>query len=141
MRYLLIWMRCFAFGMLLCANAVQAQSLMHDPMRPLVPTSPSGTLLAAHDSAVAPLSVEDIKPSGNSIRMLVIGRDRSFAVMDGQLLEPGNSFKHWKLLSIGPQSVVMRNAASTQVIDINPGVIKTPRISSSDAKTLGVVNP
>jgi hypothetical protein len=59
--------------------------------------------------------------------MLVIGRKRTFAMMDGVVVKPGESVNQWQLVSIGSQGVVMRNAAVTKEISINPSVVKTVR--------------
>ncbi len=105
-----------------------AQSSLHDPMRP-----PSATSFAAQ----LPTS-DAANPAGEKIQMLIIGRQRAFAMIDGLLVKPGESVNQWQLVSIGHQSVVMRNASVTQEISINPSVVKTIRrpsqqISSNDS--------
>lgn len=131
----------FAFSLLLGSHALQAQDLLHDPMRPLISTNDAGTPLTTPGSAAARFAAEDRPPSGASVRMLVIGREKSVAIIDGQLMELGNNLKQWQLISIGPHSVVMRNAATTHVIGIHPAVIKTLRPYRPDAMPLEAVNP
>jgi hypothetical protein len=100
-----------ATGLALSANSTWAQGDLHDPTRP------SSTLTtSAHAATVT---------APDNLQMLLIGRQRSFAMMDGVIVKPGESFNQWQLVSIGRQSVVMRNAALTEEISIHPSVVKT----------------
>jgi hypothetical protein len=97
----------------LSVSSLWAQSELHDPTRP-----PSSLSISANvESSSTP----------ESIQMLVIGRKRTFAMMDGVVVKPGESVNQWQLVSIGSQGVVMRNAAVTKEISINPSVVKTVR--------------
>ena len=102
------------------SSALWAQGSLHDPMRP-----PS----QAPFSAQAP-APDTAQPSGENIQMLVIGRQRTFAVIDGVLVKPGESVNQWQLVSIGRQGVVMRNASVTQEFSISPSVVKTVRTAN-----------
>lgn len=105
----------------LAGGALWAQSGLHDPMRPLNVAS-SHAQVSDSDAAA--------KPAGENIQMLMIGRQRAFAVIDGVLVKPGESVNQWQLVSIGHQGVVMRNASVTQEFRINPAVVKTVRNSN-----------
>ena len=118
----------FAAWLALGANALWAQSGLHDPMRP--PNQ-------ASFSAQAP-AADAAQPSSENIQMLVIGRQRAFAMINGVLLKPGESVNEWQLVSIDRQGVVMRNATVTQEFSISPSVVKTvrtanPKNSSKDS--------
>jgi len=70
--------------------------------------------------------------------MLVIGRQRAFAMINGVLVKHGESVNQWQLVSIDRQGVVMRNASVIQEFSISPSVVKTvrtsnPKNSSSDS--------
>jgi len=103
-----------AAGIALSMGSLCAQVELHDPTRP-----PSNL------SAIANGAFE--KASTENIQMLLIGRDRSFVMMDGVVVKPGEMFNQWQLVSIGHQSVVMRNASVTQEISLSPLVVKTRR--------------
>lgn len=111
-RFLLL-----ATGLAVGTVPVWAQNSLHDPMRPPSPATLSAQV-AASDAA---------KPTSENIQMLVIGRQRAFAVIDGVLVKPGESVNQWELVSISHQGVVMRNASVTQEFSINPSVVKTIR--------------
>jgi hypothetical protein len=81
-------------------------------------------------SAQAP-AADAAQPSSENIQMLVIGRQRAFAMIDGVLVKPGESVNQWQLVSIGRQGVVMRNATVTQEFSISPSVVKTVRTANS----------
>lgn len=93
------------------ANLSWAQGDVHDPMRP-----PANLSVA---STPASVSVPD------NVQMLLKGEQRSFAMVDGVIVKPGESLKAWRLVSIGSHSVVMRHAAATEEISIHPAVVKT----------------
>jgi hypothetical protein len=111
-----------------CASSLWAQSGLHDPMRPVDPAPFSGQVSAS----------DATQPSGENIQMLVIGRQRAFAMINGVLVKPGESVNQWQLVSIDRQGVVMRNASVIQEFSISPSVVKTvrtsnPKNSSSDS--------
>ena len=110
----------FTACLAMCASSLWAQSGLHDPLRPADP-APFSAQVSASDAH---------QPSGENIQMLVIGRQRAFALIDGVLVKPGESLNQWQLVSIHRQSVVMRNAAVTQEISISPSVVKTVRTTN-----------
>ncbi len=103
-----------ALGLAFGVGSLWAQSELHDPTRP--PNSP------AVNAKVASVST-----TPDNIQMLLVGPQRSFAVIDGVVLKPGDNLNQWQLVSIGKQSVVMRNATTTEEINLNPSVVKTRR--------------
>lgn len=118
----------FTACLAMCASSLLAQSGLHDPMRPADP-APFSAQVSASDAH---------QPSGENIQMLVIGRQRAFAMINGVLVKPGESVNQWQLVSIDRQGVVMRNASVIQEFSISPSVVKTvrtsnPKNSSSDS--------
>lgn len=109
----------------LSATSIGAQSALHDPTRPPDKTSLGRSVAPAIGTINEAVNNDESKPTPESIQMLVIGRQRKFALIDGVLVKPGESLNQWQLVSISRQSVVMRNAAVTQEISISPSVVKT----------------
>lgn len=97
---------------------VLAQPLM-DPMRPpATPSSPSS-------SGAAPL------PKANAVRVLLIGENRKYAVVDGVIVRQGDTLNGWRVTRISSTGVVLSGAGSSETLSITPGVIKTPRDPSN----------
>ena len=116
-------------GFVLSAPAFCAQDELHDPTRPLI-----------NVTASAMVSAENASPE--NLQMLLIGRQRSYALIDGVVVKPGDMLNQWELVSIGSQSVVMRNASLTEEISLNPSVVKTLRSPKrSDASMDALDNP
>lgn len=98
--------------------AVLAQPLM-DPMRPpATPSSPSG-------SGATPL------PKANTVRVLLIGENRKYAVVDGVIVRQGDTLNGWRVTRISSTGVVLSGSGSSETLRITPGVIKTPRDPSN----------
>jgi len=129
-----------AFGFALSVGSLWAQGTLHDPTRP--PSNVSASVAAA--MAAVPegssLNAEAQKPSGERIQMLLIGRHRSFAMIDGVVVKLGESLNQWQLVSIDRQSVVMRNAAVTEEISINPSVVKTARSTNRSGNSIDSID-
>jgi hypothetical protein len=104
-----------AAGLALGMGSAWAQSELHDPTRPPVNLSAN-----ANVSTVTTTTPDNVQ-------MLLVGRQRSFAMIDGVMVKPGDMFNQWQLISIGRESVVMRNASVTEEISLNPLVVKTRR--------------
>jgi len=103
--------RLIALCLALHTHSSWAQGDVHDPMRP-----PANLAAASKPASVA---------APENVQMLLMGGQRSFAMVDGVIVKPGESLKAWRLVSIGSHSVVMRHAAVTEEISIHPAVVKT----------------
>ena len=114
----------------LSATSLWAQGALQDPTRPPEKTAISRSVTPVTGAVSGPESSDAAKPAAENIQMLVIGRQRAFALIDGVLVKPGDSLNQWQLVSIHRQSVVMRNAAVTQEISISPSVVKTVRTTN-----------
>lgn len=122
----LIMTVCLSLG----ATSLWAQGALHDPTRPSDKTSFSRPAAPATGVVSEVTNSDGSTSAAQSIQMLVIGRQRAFALIDGVLVKPGESLNQWQLVSIHRQSVVMRNAAVTQEISISPSVVKTVRTTN-----------
>lgn len=125
-----------AMGTSIC----HAQSSLHDPFRPpnaFISNGNSENISATNGSSIPK---DDSTTSGVELKMLLIGQKRSYALIEGRLLKPGDSINQWKLVSIGNQSVVMRNASMTEKISINPSVVKTIRVSKKSGKSVDSID-
>ena len=117
-----------ALTMVLSTGALWAQGGLHDPTRP--PSNVDAKARVSSGSATA-----------DNIQMLVIGRERSFAMLDGEVVMLGGTFNQWQLISMDSQSVVMRNATLTEEINLNPSVAKTLRTAKRSDSSRDAVDP
>ena len=85
------------------------------------PTTPPSVWLAANPSTKAATSVVN-QDDLSGIQLLVIGRSRKFAVIDGQVVRPGETYNGSKVLSIKPDEVVVQDASKS--LKVTPGVEK-----------------
>lgn len=92
------------FISVLAANT-SAQGL-RDPTRPLTGSSNSKTAVAAQVPALPQL------------QMVLIGAQRSKAVIDGELLEVGDLFKGMRIEAIRPDAVVLKTGKGLRTLPL-----------------------
>lgn len=94
----------FFIGLLLVAQ-VNAQGL-HDPTRPLTGNSK------------AAIAVQVQQPPMPQLQMILIGSERSKAVIDGELLEVGDLFKGMRIEAIRPDAVVLKTRKGLRTLPL-----------------------
>jgi len=74
-------------------------------------------------TAAQSVGVAEVAPAGSpGSRLVLIGRSRRLAVIDGQMLKPGEPYNGSKVLAITPQEVVVEDASKS--VNLAPGVEK-----------------
>lgn len=94
------------------------------------PTKPAPAWLALQPKLLgAPVEVERGTPGA---QIVIVGPARKFAMVDGQAVRPGETYKGSKLLSIGPDVVIWQTDGHRELTTMTPGVVKTdPAIRQS----------
>ena len=95
------------------------------------PTRPAAEWLAAQP----PVPGGEVAGSGTEtgVQVLVIGRARKFAIVDGQLVRQGDSYNGARLVGIQHDGVVMQRDGSKEKLSMNPAVEKKVRVSKPAA--------
>lgn len=91
------------------------------------PTQPAPQWLAA--LAPAPVNPADTAlpdAAQMAVRVVVLGKQRRFAVVDGQRLELGQTYRGAKLLALNAQGVKLRKDGAAIDLQLAPRVKKTP---------------
>lgn len=91
------------------------------------PTRPAAEWLATQPV----LPGGEVAGSGaeSGVQVLVIGRARKFAIVDGQLVRQGESYNGARLVGIRHDGVVMQRDGSKETLSMNPAVEKKVRAS------------
>ncbi|MBS0370704.1 MAG: hypothetical protein JSS57_16085 [Proteobacteria bacterium] len=105
----------------------------------LDPTMPPATWSAAQ--AAAPLantpgSTTAAAPSpdaSSGLQLILIGPSRRFALIDGQVVKPGDTYNGSKVVAIKPDEVVAQDASKS--VELTPGVKKV--ITSAPTRNRG----
>ena len=101
-------------------NVVLADSLAD-------PTRPTSEWLAAQPPAPGAEAVAQVAPSG--LQVLVLGPTRKFAIIDGQLVRLGETYKGAKLVGFHADGVVMQKDGSKEMLSMSPAAIKKFEVS------------
>lgn len=103
--------RCHAHHLLAMAcSVVPAAHAMTDPTRP--PASVVVPIEAQEATRVAPPVLQSV----------MIGKLGRFAIIDGERVEIGGTFRDAKVVRIAEDEVVLRQGGVTQVLKMYPGV-------------------
>lgn len=93
---------------------VQAGSKLRDPTRPLA------TMVRPGATAPAP----DAQPLGPSslpvLQLVLVGGDRRYAVIDGELLAEGETFRGLPLLQVMKDAVVLKTPSGPRTLPLSP---------------------
>lgn len=118
------------------------------------PTRPAPALLAAPPQVPGALTVEqDTSPTlqqlpaarlkrtsrltvdtSPTLQLLLIGRSRKYAIIDGQLFQPGDTYNGYTLVAIKPDRVVLQSNDTLRTLKMHPAIKKTV-ITPTSAKT------
>lgn len=94
------------------------------------PTKPAPAWLALQPKPPgAPVEVERGTPGA---QIVIVGPARKFAMVDGEAVRMGETYKGSKLLSVGPDGVIWQTDGHRELTTMTPGVVKTdPAIRQS----------
>ena len=111
------------------AGTAQAQAVA-DPTRP--PDAWLAAQPAAPQTDAAPAQSAD-----SGAHVTVTGKNRRYAVIDGQVVKPGDQINGARVVAIKANSVTLKQNDSRQVLSLTPGVEKkTPKpVRQPKAKT------
>ena len=117
------WLASLALGTGLAGGAELRPELSADPTRPpevwlarRAPAAASGPQASAPAEALA-------KADAGS-RITLIGPKRRLAVIDGQIVRPGDQINGARVVAIQPQVVILQTGAAQQRLRLTPGVEK-----------------
>jgi hypothetical protein len=103
-----------------CLSPAWGQSLS-DPTRP-----PQAWLAAQPKAAGTPAAAEQEQEVVPQLQSLLIGPSRRYAIIDGQLLGVGDTFRNSRVVAVRPAGVVLRSERGTQTLRLFPEVEKRP---------------
>lgn len=104
-----------------------AEDTRPDPMRP------PEAWLALQPKKAAPTTDAD---DNSGARVTIIGKQQRYAVVDGQVVKPGDMVNGAKVLSIQPNSVTVRQNDGRKHLSLTPGVEKKPSVPAARAKSV-----
>lgn len=115
------------FSMLLSASCATGlawgQTDLRDPMMPpaqLPNIAETSTSVGAETGSRQPV-----------LQVLLIGRDRQSAVIDGRVLKRGEQLDQWRLVTVSDKGVLLHDSEGSQMVSAYPGVKKiTPSPSA-----------
>lgn len=95
------------------------------------PTRPPPAWLAAQPSAQGTVSQAN-QQSEPGLQLIVVGPTRRFAVIDGEVVKPGDAFNGSKVLHIDAGQVVVQDPSKS--LKLTPAVEKKVNVPSSPGK-------
>jgi hypothetical protein len=102
----------------LAASGISSAQTSGDPTKP----PPAWLAMQPRPPGVAAVEVEAGTPGA---QIVVMGPARKFAMVDGQAVRPGETYKGSKLLGIGPEGLVWQTEGRRELTSMSPGVQKT----------------
>ena len=113
--------------LILVIAGIMASALSHaqstgDPTKP----SPAWLALQPRHPGAAPVEVERGTPGA---QIVIVGPARKFAMVDGQAVRPGETYKGSKLLEVGPDGVIWQTEGRREMTSMSPGVEKTDPVA------------
>ncbi len=101
----------FPLSLLLCVSALAAGKGLRDPTRPL-----AATVRTATPGAVAPMAPPVVLPQ---LQLVLVGSDRRYAVIDGELLAEGDAIRGLALLKILDEAVVLKTPNGPRTLPLS----------------------
>jgi hypothetical protein len=89
------------------------------------PTKPPAVWLAMQPKPYGVGAVEVEAAGTPGAQIVIVGPTRKFAMVDGQAVRPGETYKGSKLLNIGPDGLVWQTEGRRELTSMSPGVQKT----------------
>jgi MSHA biogenesis protein MshK len=129
-------------GRLLLAIAGLATTALCHAQASGDPTRPPLVWLALQPKL--PGAVAEAAPVTPGAQIVIVGPARKFAMVDGQAVRPGETYRGSKLLAVGDDGVTWQTEGQPQSTSMSPGVEKTdpaarrstPSAAKTRAKTL-----
>jgi hypothetical protein len=91
----------------------------------LDPTRPPQAWLAAQPKVAGAPAAAD-QEAAPQLQSLLIGPSRKYAIIDGQLLGVGDTFKDARVVAVKPAGVVLRSERGSETLKLFPDVDKRP---------------
>jgi hypothetical protein len=119
---------CERFGTPCAYAAIAAMALVLGCLSPAWgqkltdPTRPPPAWLAAQPKTAAAAEQE----VASQLQSLLIGPARRYAIIDGQLLGVGDTFRDARVVAVRPGEVVLRSERGTETLKLFPDVEKRP---------------
>lgn len=89
------------------------------------PTRPAIAWLAVQPKATG-VVVAEPESGTPGAQIVVVGPSRKFAMVDGNAVRTGETYKGAKLLGIGSDSLTWQNGEKREMASMSPAVVKTP---------------
>lgn len=99
------------------------------------PTRPPQEWLAAQTQSAGNAVPETTEVPAH-LQSLLIGRTRKYAIIDGELLSVGDTFKDNRVMAVRPDGVELRSPRGTQTLKLFSDVVKQP-VKPVAADTVG----
>jgi hypothetical protein len=87
------------------------------------PTRPAPVWQALHPKL--PGAAVEVAPSTPGAQIVIVGPARKFAMVDGEAVRPGETYKGSKLLAIGPDGLIWQTEGRREMTSMSPAVQKT----------------
>jgi hypothetical protein len=91
---------------------------LSDPTRP-----PQAFIPGAQKAPGAPAAEQEVLPQ---IQSLLLGPSRRYAIIGGQILGVGDTFRDARVVAVTPAGVVLRSEQGTRTLKLFPDVEKRP---------------
>ena len=92
----------------------------------LDPTRPPQAWLDAQPKVAGAAAGAELEEAVPQLQSLVIGPSRRYAIIEGQLVGVGDTFKDARVVAVRPTEVVLRSERGTQTLRLFPDVEKRP---------------
>ncbi len=101
-------------SLLLCAPVLAAGNGLRDPTRPLAAT------VRAMSASTAPRTAAPVAPIvPPQLQLVLVGHDRRYAVIDGELLAEGDTVRGLALLQILDDAVVLKTPNGPRTLPLS----------------------
>ena len=97
------------------------------------PTRPAPAWLAAQPKAPGEIVVE--QNTEPTLQLLLIGKSRKYAIIDGQIVKHGGSYNGSRLVAIKPGGVVLQSEEGAKILKMHPTIEKTIITNKPGQKT------
>jgi MSHA biogenesis protein MshK len=109
--------RLLLFTLGVVVSALSHAQTTGDPTRP----APAWQALQPK----APGATVEVAPSTPGAQIVVVGPARKFAMVDGETVRPGDTYRGSKLLAIGPDGLIWQTEGRRELTSMSPAVLKT----------------
>jgi len=107
----------------------------------LTSIAPNSFSQALQDPTLPPAFLRNDQPSSSvgqeenssstiadlSLQALILGNQKSYAVINGSTFQVGSTYKGWRIIRINSEGALLQGTSGTQLLKIHPGISKTGR--------------